>query len=46
MFPAASVAVALKVVVLPTTTVSATPGQANAAAVPVAAGVPVHPAVV
>ena len=45
MFPAASVAVALNVVVLPSTTVAVRPGAANAAAVPVAAGVPVQPAV-
>jgi hypothetical protein len=35
----------LKVVVVPTTTVAVRPGEANAAAVPVASGVPVHPAV-
>ncbi len=46
MFPAASVAVALNVVVLPTPTVAVRPGEKNASAVPVAAGEPVHPAVV
>ncbi len=45
MLPAASVAVARKVVVLPAATVTVSPEEANAAAVPVAAGVPVHPAV-
>ena len=40
MLPAASVAVALNVVLLPSTTVAVRPGEANAAAVPVAAGVP------
>ena len=45
MFPAGSVAVALKVVVLPAATVTVRPGDANAAAAPVAAGVPVQPAV-
>ena len=44
MFPAASVAVARNVVVLPSTTVAVRPEAANAAAVPVAAGVPVQPA--
>ena len=45
MFPAPSVAVALNVVVLPAATVTVSPGEANAAAVPVAEGEPVHPAV-
>ena len=45
MFPAASVAVARNVVVLPAATVTVSPGDANAAAVPVAAGEPVQPAV-
>ena len=45
MFPAASVAVARNVVVLPAATVTVKPGDANAAAVPVAAGEPVQSAV-
>ena len=45
VFPAASVAVARYVVVLATATVTGSPGEANAAAVPVAAGVPVQSAV-
>ena len=46
MFPAASVAVALNVVVLPTPAVAVRPGEKNAAAEPVATGEPVQPAVV
>jgi hypothetical protein len=42
VFPAASVAVARNVVVLPAATVTAKPLAAKLAAVPVAAGVPVH----
>jgi hypothetical protein len=45
VLPAASVAVALNVVVLPNTTVTVRPGEVNAAAVPVATGEPVQPAV-
>ncbi len=44
-FPAASVAVALKVVELSSETVTVRPGLENAAAVPVAAAPPVQPAV-
>jgi hypothetical protein len=44
--PAASVAVALKVVVVSSETATVRPGLENAAAVPVAVGAPVHPAVV
>ncbi len=44
-FPATSVAVALKVVELSPATATVRPGDANAAAVPVAAAPPVQPAV-
>ena len=46
VLPAASVAVALNVVVLSAPPSTVKPGDANAAAVPVAAGVPVQVAVV
>jgi hypothetical protein len=45
-FPAASVAVALKVVDVSSETATVSPGLAKAAAVPVTAGAPVQPAVV
>ena len=45
MFPTASVAVALNVVVLPAATVTDRPVDPNTDAVPVAAGVPVQPTV-
>jgi hypothetical protein len=45
VLPAGSVAVALNVVVLPSATVAVRPGEVNAAAVPVATGEPVQPAV-
>ena len=45
-FPAASVAVALNVVVVSSETETVIPGEANAAAVPVAVGDPVQAAVV
>ena len=44
--PAASVAVALNVVVVSSATATVIPGEAKAAAVPVAVGEPVHVAVV
>ena len=44
--PAASVAVALKVVEVSSETATVIPGDANAAAVPLAAGAPVHAPVV
>ena len=46
MLPAASVAVALKVVELSSATATVSPVEAKAAAVPVAASAPVHAAVV
>ena len=45
-FPAASVAVALNVVVVSSETATVIPGEAKAAAEPVAVGEPVHVAVV
>jgi hypothetical protein len=44
-FPAASVAVALKVVEVSSETVTVSPGEAKTAAEPVATGPPVHAAV-
>jgi hypothetical protein len=46
VLPAASVAVALKVVVVSSATDAASPGEAKLAAVPVATGEPVQPEVV